>query len=307
MTGRGWSISDVPDQTGCVAIVTGSTSGLGLEAARVLTRAGSRVIIAARSEVKARRVMSELERKDPSAQFEFQLLDVSSFASVRVFAELFHERERSLDLLINNAGIMMVPYGETSDGNELQFGTNHLGHFALTGLLLPALERASASRVVTVSSIAHKGGDIDFDDLQFGGGHGYSPMRAYRRSKLANLLFALELDRRLDAVGASTISVAAHPGVSDTSLADHLVDNRWRRLLRPIASRVLQDAAQGALPILRAATDPGVRGGQFFGPARLGETMGPSVLARPSSLARDPDAGRRLWDASESLTGVPFP
>ena len=201
----------------------------------------------------------------------------------------------------------MVPYGETSDGNELQFGTNHLGHFALTGLLLPALERASASRVVTVSSIAHKDGDIDFDDLQFGGGHGYSPMRAYRRSKLANLLFALELDRRLDAAGASTVSVAAHPGVSYTGLADHLVDNPWRSLLRPIASQVLQGAAQGSLPTLRAATDPDSRGGRYFGPDHLGETRGPPVLARPSSLAKDRDAGRRLWDASELLTGVRFP
>lgn len=307
MASRGWSISDVPDQTGRVVIVTGSTSGLGLETARVLAMRRSRVIIAARSEVKARRVISELEQGYPSAQLEFQHLDLSNLASVRDFTESFLERESALDLLINNAGIMMVPYGETTDGNELQFGTNHLGHFALTSLLLPALERASASRVVTVSSIAHKNGDIDFDDLQFGGGHGYSPMGAYRRSKLANLLFALELDRRLGAAGASTISVAAHPGVSDTGLADHLVDNPWRRLLRPIASRVLQDTAQGALPILRAATDPGVHGGQYFGPAHLGETRGRPVLARPSSLARDPDAGRRLWDVSESLTGVRFP
>jgi len=307
MSSRGWSISDVPDQTGRVVIVTGSTSGLGLETARVLAVRGSRVLIAARSEVKARRVMSELEQGYPSAQFEFHQLDLSSLASVRGFAESFLERERALHLLINNAGIMMVPYGETSDGNELQFGTNHLGHFALTGLLLPALERASVSRVVTVSSIAHEDGDVDFDDLQFGRGRGYSPMRAYRRSKLANLLFALELDRRLDAASASTISVAAHPGVSDSSLADHLVDNRWGRLLRPIASRVLQDTAQGALPTLRAATDPGVHGGQYFGPAHLRETRGRPVLARPSSLARDPDAGRRLWDVSESLTGVRFP
>lgn len=307
MARRGWSISDVPDQAGRLAIVTGSTSGLGLETARVLAMRGSRVIIAARSEAKARRAMSEIEQKDPSAQIEFHHLDLSNLASVRGFAESFLERERALDLLINNAGIMMVPYGETSDGNELQFGTNHLGHFALTGLLLPALERASASRVVTVSSIAHKDGDIDFDDLQFGGGHGYSPMRAYRRSKLANLLFALELDRRLDAAGASTVSVAAHPGVSYTGLADHLVDNPWRSLLRPIASQVLQGAAQGSLPTLRAATDPDSRGGRYFGPDHLGETRGPPVLARPSSLAKDRDAGRRLWDASELLTGVRFP
>ena len=307
MTSRGWSISDVPGQSGRIVVVTGSTSGLGLESARVLAMRGAHVIIAARSEMKARRVMRELEQKEPGAQLEFHHLDVSNLSSVRGFAEWFLERDTALDLLINNAGIMMVPYGETIDGNELQFGTNHLGHFALTGLVLPALERASAARVVTVSSIAHKDGDADFDDLQFAGGIGYSPMRAYRRSKLANLLFALELDRRLDAADATTISVGAHPGVSDTSLADHLVDNPWGRLLRPIASRLLQSAAQGALATLRASTDPEVRGGQYFGPAHLAETTGPPVLARPSSLARDHDAGRRLWEASEILTGVRFP
>jgi NAD(P)-dependent dehydrogenase (short-subunit alcohol dehydrogenase family) len=307
MTSRGWSISDVPCQTGRVAIVTGSTSGLGLETARVLAMRGALVIIASRSEMKARRVMCELEHEDQGAQLEFHHLDVSNLASVRGFAEWFLERDSALDLLINNAGIMMVPYGETIDGNEMQFGTNHLGHFALTGLVLPALERASSARVVTVSSIAHKDGDVDFDDLHFAGGLGYSPRRAYRRSKLANLLFALELDRRLDAADAATISVAAHPGVSDTSLADHLVDNPWRRLLRPIASRVLQGTAQGALPTLRAATDAEVRGGQYFGPAYLAETTGSPVLARPSMLARDHEAGSRLWQASELLTGVRFP
>ena len=307
MWSRGWSISDIPDQRGRLTIVTGSTSGLGLETARVLAMRGARVIVAARSETKARRVMRELEHEDQGAQLEFHHLDLSNLASVRGFAEWFLERDSALDLLINNSGIMNVPYGETIDGNEMQFGTNHLGHFALTGLVLPALERAPAARVVTVSSIAHKDGDVDFDDLQFAGGHGYSPMLAYRRSKLANLLFALELDRRLDAAGAATISVAAHPGVSDTSLADHLVDNSWGRLLRPMASRVLQGAEQGALPILRAATDAEVRGGQYFGSAHLAETTGPPVLARPSLRARDNEVGSRLWRASELLTGVRFP
>lgn len=303
---RPWSEEDVPDLADALAVVTGSTSGIGLETVRVLADRGAEVIVAGRNETKAHRILDDLRAEMPEAQLEWHHLDTSSLASVREFAQWFIELGRPLDLLINNAGIMMVPYGTTVDGNELQFATNHLGHFALTGLLLPALDNAPAARVVTISSIAHKEGELDFDNLQFEGGEGYSPTRSYRRSKLANLLFARELDRRLDAAGSSTISVAAHPGVSSTNLGDHLMDRVFLRPFQPVMSAVLQGADAGALPTLRAATDPEVVGGQYFGPIRRGETAGPPEIARQSTSATDPEVAKRLWEASETLTSVNY-
>lgn len=305
-TSPSWSANDVPDLTGKLAIVTGSTSGIGLETVRVLAERGAEVILAARNEVKAHGVIEEMRRGIPGAQLESYVLDTSSLASVREFARWFIDLGRPLDLLINNAGIMMVPYEKSVDGNELQLATNHLGHFALTGLLLPALDAAPSARVVTVSSIAHKDGELDFTNLQFEDGAGYSSGRAYRRSKLANLLFARELDRRLDAAGSSTISIAAHPGVSDTNLGSHLTDNVFLRPLQPVMSAVLQGAEAGSLPTLRAAADPDVQGGQYYGPVRRGETTGPPDLARQSRAATDPELARRLWEASEEITSVHF-
>lgn len=301
-----WSSDDVPDLAGKLAVVTGSTSGIGRETVRVLAQRGAEVILAARNETKTHGVLKELRAEIAGAQLGSHVLDTSSLSSVRTFAQWFIGLDRPLDLLINNAGIMMVPYETSVDGNELQFATNHLGHFALTGLLLPALDRASSARVVTVSSIAHKEGELDFDNLQFAGGEGYSPARAYRRSKLANLLFARELDRRLTASGSSTISVAAHPGVSNTNLSDHLLNSVFLRPLQLVASVALQGSDAGALPTLRAATDPDVVGGQYFGPFRRGETTGPPEIARQSTRATDPELARRLWEASEELTSVTF-
>ena len=301
-----WSASDIPSQSGRVAIVTGATSGIGLETVRELARNGSRVILAARNEVKAASVLAELWKELPDADLIFHHLDVSSLDSVRAFAEWYLARDETLHLLVNNAGIMMVPYGTTVDGNEQQFGTNHLGHFALTGLLLPALERAKAARVVSVSSIAHKEADIDFDNLQYDGGKEYTPSRAYRRSKLANLLFAIELDRRLDAAGSPVMSVAAHPGVSDTNLGNENDGQLLWKLFRPVASVILQGADAGALPTLRAATDPDVVSGQYYGPQRFGESTGAPDLAQSTDLARDPDVAAQLWDASVELTGVSY-
>jgi NAD(P)-dependent dehydrogenase (short-subunit alcohol dehydrogenase family) len=301
-----WSTGDMPSQAGRVAIVTGATSGIGLETVRELARNGARVILAARNEVKAASVLAELWKELPDADLLFHHLDVSSLQSVRAFAHWYLARDETLHMLINNAGIMMVPFGTTVDGNEQQFGTNHLGHFALTGLLLPALERANAARVVTVSSIAHKDADIDFENLQYDGGKAYTPIRAYRRSKLANLLFAFELDRRLNAVDSSVLSVAAHPGVSDTNLGNENSKQLWWKLLRPVASIVLQGADAGALPTLRAATDDAVLSGQYFGPTRFGESTGPPELAQSTALARDHQVAAKLWALSESITGVSF-
>jgi NAD(P)-dependent dehydrogenase (short-subunit alcohol dehydrogenase family) len=307
MTRRGWTADDIPDLADRVAIVTGSTSGIGLETACALAHRRAHVIFAVRNETKARKVLGELREAHPEVSVESRHLDLSRLGSISDFVAWFLDSDRPLDLLINNAGIMMVPYGLTVDGNELQFGTNHLGHFALTGRLLPALEAASAARVVTVSSLAHKAGDLDLDQLQFEGGGRYSPMRSYRRSKLANLVFALELDRRLDAARSSTISVAAHPGVSSTSLLDHVTDRFLpRAAARPVIGALLQDAEAGALPSLRAATDPNVRGGQYYGPAARGETSGPPVLVRPSSRALDLGAATSLWEMSQVSTSVEF-
>jgi NAD(P)-dependent dehydrogenase (short-subunit alcohol dehydrogenase family) len=296
----------VPDLTGKLAVVTGSTSGIGLETVRVLAEHGAEVILAARNELKTHGVIEQVRKEISGAKLESHVLDTSSLASVREFARWFTDLGRPLDLLINNAGIMMVPYEKSVDGNELQFATNHLGHFALTGLLLPALDAAPSARVVTVSSIAHKLGELDFADLQFEDGAGYSPTRAYRRSKLANLLFARELDRRLDAAGSSTISVAAHPGVSNTNLGNHLMNNVFLRPLQPVVSAVMQGAEAGSLPTLRAAADPDVIGGQYYGPVRRGETTGPPEVARQSMMATDPELAGRLWEASEEITSVHF-
>jgi len=301
-----WTASDIPSMAGRVAVVTGATSGIGLETVRELARRGARVILAARNEVKAAGVLADLWKELPDADLIFHHLDVSSLDSVRSFAEWCLARDETLHLLINNAGIMMVPYGVTVDGNEQQLATNHLGHFALTGLLLPALERATAARVVTVSSIAHKQADIDFDNLQYAGGKAYTPTRAYRRSKLANLLFAFELDRRLNAAESSVVSLAAHPGVSDTNLGNENSDQLWWKLLRPVASVLLQGADAGALPTLRAATDPDAVGGQYYGPQRLGESTGAPELASSTALARNLDVARQLWEASTDITGVSY-
>ncbi|MFT7475285.1 MAG: NAD(P)-dependent dehydrogenase (short-subunit alcohol dehydrogenase family) [Verrucomicrobiales bacterium] len=302
----GWSAADIPSQIGRNIIVTGATSGIGLQTVRELARRGARVILAARNEVKAASVLAGLWKEMPEARLEVHHLDVSNLASVRSFAGWYLERDEPLHVLINNAGIMMVPYGRTTDGNELQFGTNHLGHFALTGLLLPALDRATAARVVTVSSLAHKEADIDFENLQYDGGKAYTPMRAYRRSKLANLLFANELDRRLHGCGSDVVSVAVHPGVSNTNLGHENDRQLLWKLLRPAVSLLLQGSDAGALPSLRAATDPSVERGRYYGPARFWETTGAPELADSTELARDAAIGAQLWDVSAEITGVDY-
>jgi NAD(P)-dependent dehydrogenase (short-subunit alcohol dehydrogenase family) len=302
----GWSAADMPSQVGRNIIVTGATSGIGLETVRELARRGARVILAARNEVKAASVLAGLWKEIPDARLEFHHLDVSSLVSVRSFADRYLERDEPLHVLINNAGIMMVPYGRTTDDNELQFGTNHLGHFALTGLLLSALDRAPEARVVTVSSLAHKEADIDFENLQYDGGKAYTPMRAYRRSKLANLLFAYELDRRLHESGSDIVSVAVHPGVSDTNLGQENDGQLLWKLLRPAVSLLLQGSDAGALPTLRAATDPSVEPGQYYGPGRYRETTGAPELADSTELARDAAVAAQLWDVSTEITGVDY-
>lgn len=307
MTSGEWSADDVPDLTDRRAIVTGATSGVGLEAAWVLAMRGAEVILAVRNLAKGAEVEAEILMKKSTARVQVLRLDVSELASVRAFADAFRKRYDRLDILLNNAGVMMVPYGTTSDGFERHLATNHLGHFALTGLLIEPLRASERGRVVAVSSNAHRSGDIDFDNLMYPGGRNYTPIGAYSRSKLANLVGAYELDRRLRARGERLISVACHPGVTNTGLAGHLEKTWWGRVTFPVLRLVLQNAADGALPLLRAATDPDVVGGEYFGPSRRRETTGAPVRVGSSPLSRDESLAARLWEVCEGLTGVSYP
>jgi NAD(P)-dependent dehydrogenase (short-subunit alcohol dehydrogenase family) len=298
----GWTAKDIPDQSGRTAAVTGANSGLGLVAARELARAGARVVLACRNLDKGHAAVDEIRAAVPEAQLQLEELDLASLASVRGFADRFRATHDGLDLLINNAGIMAPPRRRTADGFELQFGTNHLGHFALTTALLDKLEGREDARVVTLSSTAHKMGRINFDNL--GGDRHYFRWNAYGQSKLANLLFALELDRRLRAAGSTVKSLAAHPGYAATNLQSAgppLVD---RLVMKVGNALVAQSDEMGALPILYAATEPGLEGGTYVGPDSFREQRGHPTIVQPNARARDPETARRLWDVSERLTAV---
>ena len=297
-----WTADEIPDQHGRVAIVTGANSGLGRVTALELARHGAQVVVASRSVENGRAAAKEIAAVVGGPAPEVHPLDLASLESVRSFAEQFAGGR--VDLLVNNAGVMMTPHRTTSDGFELQLGTNHLGHFALTGLLLEAVERSDSGRIATLSSNEHKAGRIDFDDLQ--SKSGYSPRGAYQRSKLANAVFAVELDRRLRAAGATAISVFAHPGYSATNLQSSGPTGVAKAAMA-IANRVFaQSAERGALPTLYAATAPGVQGGEYYGPDGWGEMRGSPKRVRAIPEAYDPDLGRRLWETSEELTGVRY-
>ncbi len=294
-----WSADDIPGQSGRVAIVTGASSGIGLEAARVLAHKGARVIIAARDEAKGQRAVDSILRDHSEAQVELHHLDLADLASVRTFADAFLAREERLDLLINNAGIMMCPFARTSDGFEIQFGTNHLGHFALTGQLLPLLKQNRDSRIVMVSSAAHHRGKLDLADLNWES-RKYKTVQAYCDSKLANLLFTLELARKLGEANNTPLVTAAHPGWSRTDLQRHVGIIRW------LGYFMGQDQAMGALPTLRAAVDQAAAPGDYFGPGGRREMKGPPVKVEPAASARDSATARELWRISEELTGVQY-
>ncbi len=300
-----WTAADVPDQSGRVAVITGSNTGIGFHTALVLAEHGATVVLAVRDPEKGRAAAERIAKASPQAAVEVQRLDLSSLASVREAAEALSAAHPRIDLLINNAGVMYTPKQTTVDGFELQFGTNHLGHFALTGLLLPRMMRVKGSRVVTVSSMAHRiMAAIHFDDLQWE--HGYNRIAAYGQSKLANLMFTYELQRRLAAKRKPTIAVAAHPGTANTELTRYLPPflRPAERLLWPM---VVQGAAMGALPTLRAATDTEVAGGQYYGPNGLGEQRGHPKLVEASKQAHDVELQQRLWAVSQELTGITFP
>jgi NAD(P)-dependent dehydrogenase (short-subunit alcohol dehydrogenase family) len=302
-----WTAADVPDQSGRTALVTGANSGIGLETARVLAGRGATVVLACRNVGSAQAAANRIRADAPRGDVQIVRLDLASLASVREAAEEIRAAHSSLDLLINNAGVMDVPYQRTEDGFELTFGTNHLGHFALTGLLLDRLLATEGSRVVTVSSIAHRRGVMRFDDLQ--SEHGYKAGDAYGQSKLANLLFTYELQSRLEAVGARTIALAAHPGNASTALwrtSSTLERAFVSARLHVILFWLVQGAERGALPTLRAATDPAARGGEYYGPGGRFEFTGPPVRVESSARSHDVADQRRLWEVSERLTGVGY-
>lgn len=298
----GWTADRIPDQHGRTAVVTGANSGLGLVTADELARHGARVVLAVRDtaagEEAARRIGGDVEVRE---------LDLASLGSVRAFAAKLTADHPVIDLLVNNAGLVLLgPRRTSADGFELHIGTNMLGHFALTGLLLDRLAAAREPRVVSLSSITHKNAHLDFDDLM--SERGYRAASAYGRSKLATTVFGIELDRRLRAAGSPVVSTLAHPGLTRTNLTPRAWEHRGRigRLIARLGLLAAQPVERGALPQLRAATDPGVRGGQFFGPSGFFETRGRVTEARLGREASDPAVGERLWTTAEELTGVSY-
>jgi NAD(P)-dependent dehydrogenase (short-subunit alcohol dehydrogenase family) len=307
--GKRWSADDLPDLSGKTIVVTGGNSGIGYEAAIQFAHKRARVVLACRNMDKAHAAAERIAALAPGAAVEAMALDLSSLVSVRSFADAFKARNRMLHVLCNNAGVMAIPYSRTADGFEMQFGTNHLGHFALTGLLLDRLLAADGARVVTVSSGAHKMGQIHFDDLKLE--HGYGKWRAYGQSKLANLLFAYELQRRIEAAGAKLISVACHPGYAATNLqamGPRMSGSAMMETLMGLSNRLFaQSAAMGALPTLYAATAPELRGGEYIGPDGLGEMWGHPTKVDSNAASHDTAAAARLWQISEQLTNVRYP
>lgn len=303
-----WTEKSVPDQSGKRVLITGANSGIGYETARVLAQQGAHVILACRNEDKALAAMARIRQLYPRANLQFMALDLGSLQSVRDLASLFFEQYDTLDILINNAGVMWLPESRTVDGFESQLGTNHLGHFALTGLLLPALLNTPGARIVTVSSIAHRDGNLHFDDLWLQ--NGYGKQKAYAQSKLANLVFARELQRRLTQAGSSVLSLAAHPGVASTHLAVPGFEQGGNALLAKLMALVTplvaQSALKGALPTLYAATSHEAEGGEYYGPGGFYEAFGYPGKASSTRRSQNPDLGKRLWDVSEELTGIHY-
>lgn len=303
-----WTTADMPDLSGKKVIVTGANSGVGYEAARAFAEKGAHVIFACRSRQKAESAVAELRQQSPDVSVEIIPLDLADLDSVREFATTYMANHERLDILVNNAGIMAIPYRQTADGFEMQFGTNHLGHFALTGFLLDRILTTEEARVVTVSSGLHRAGKINFDDLQ--GEASYNKRAAYSQSKLANLLFAYELQRKLANSGQNAISVAAHPGYSATNLqhvGPNMEESAVQRTMMTLANTLFaQSSEMGALPTLYAATDPDVEGCDYIGPGGFMNMRGYPVKEMSSEASYDEAAASRLWAISEALTGVRY-
>lgn len=299
-----WTTEHIPDLSGKVVIITGANSGLGFETAKVLSQKRAITVLACRNMQKAQVAQKLILAAVPGAQTDILPIDLGDLSSIRKFTSIFVNKYQQLDILINNAGLIAGQYQKTIDGFEKHFGTNHLGHFALTGLLFDTLHKTPDSRIVTVSSLTHGMSKIDFTNLMFEGGKGYRSMAAYGRSKLANMLFTYELQRRLTNIGSSTIAVAAHPGVSTTNMAPYI---KFSKVVLPLARVVLQNPERGALSGLRAAADPSVKGGSYYGPRGFMGISGAPVIANPSKSSKNVFHAKKLWEISENLTGVKYP
>jgi NAD(P)-dependent dehydrogenase (short-subunit alcohol dehydrogenase family) len=306
MSTKNWTLADISDLTGKTVIVTGGNSGLGFEAVKELSGKNARVIMACRSTEKGEAARAQIIEKQPEADIAVMQLDLADLKSIRSFVTLYQKKYARLDILLNNAGIMMGPYRQTKDGFESQIGTNHLGHFALTGLLLDTLKVTPKSRVVSVSSMAHKTGTMDTANFMYNNGDGYTPLKAYSRSKLCNLLFTYELQRYFDANKIDCMAVAAHPGVSDTNLFNDAAPKWLLKVFRPLFLLAIQPAHMGVLPELRAAVDPTVRGGDYYGPDGKREMKGYPVLVQSTKEANCTTNASDLWRISEKLTSVKF-
>jgi NAD(P)-dependent dehydrogenase (short-subunit alcohol dehydrogenase family) len=308
MANTKWNIGNIPDQHGKCIVISGANSGIGFEAAQALAGKGAEIVLAVRNLEKGKQAIAKIRQAYPQANVEIIALDLADLSCVHRFAEAFAQRHPTLSVLINNAGVMGIPYRQTVDGFELQFGTNHLGHFALTGLLLPLLVATPQARVVTVSSMMHRFGKINFDDLD--GVKKYDPWVAYSQSKLANLLFAYELQRRLANAGVNVISLGCHPGYAATNLqfgAARMNHSRLQELQNQVANTLFaQSAAMGALPELYAATASCVVGGEYIGPLGLGRMRGYPGVDRSSARSYDMATAQELWRVSEELTGVHY-
>jgi NAD(P)-dependent dehydrogenase (short-subunit alcohol dehydrogenase family) len=308
MPNHHWTEKDIPDLTGKTAVITGANSGLGYHATLELARKGAHVIMACRSTAKSKEAYDYILKEIPLASLEIMTLDLASLASIRAFSEAFHKKHSRLDILVNNAGVMGIPRVETADGFEMQFGTNHLGHFALTGLLLDVVCVTPESRIVMVSSLMHQFGAMNFDDLM--GERRYKRWDAYSQSKLANLLFAYELQRKLGEQQSSTRSIAAHPGYAATHLQfvhAEMQGSALDRWFNQFANTVFaQSGAQGALPELYAATAPQAEGGSFIGPDGRGGSRGYPTTVKSNARSYDLASAQKLWQVSEELTGVKY-
>jgi NAD(P)-dependent dehydrogenase (short-subunit alcohol dehydrogenase family) len=297
-----WTLNDIPDLTGKVIIVTGGNSGLGYESVKAFAENGAEVVLASRLIENGNKAKDKIG--NTKGKIVVMELDLAAFDSIKRFVNDFRKKYDRLDVLLNNAGIMISPYFLTKDGLEGQNGINHFGHFALTGQLIDLINKTPGSRIVNVSSNAHKYGKMDFDNLLFEDGKDYSPMKSYSRSKLSNLLFTYELQRKFSSNGTDTIAVAAHPGASKTNLIKYVEDKWWFKVLSPFMGLMAQDAAQGALPQIRAAVDPDVKGGQYYGPHK--GMKGDPVLVESNGSSHDTESAKKLWEASEKITGISF-
>ncbi|WP_343634013.1 SDR family oxidoreductase [Fluviicola sp.] len=303
---KNWTAADIPQRNEGLAVITGSTEGVGYEDALALSSAGWNVIMMGRNPQKGAEAIAKIQRMNPKAKVSFEKIDLADLSSIKAFASRMISKGQAIDLLINNAGVMTPPKRlETADGFELQFGTNHIGHFALTAQLLPLLRKSPGARVVTVSSVANRAGQINFEDLQ--SKSSYTPMKAYGQAKLANLMFALELQRQSEKHGWGITSMASHPGVSRTNL---LINGagRWSfaGIMRTFFPFLFQPTAQGALPTLYAATSPSAKGGSYYGPNKMGETRGFPSPAKIPVQATDLAVSSRLWEVSQQLAKVEF-